>query len=592
MPRRNGPSHTMPLAPAILRSFVRRDGFGLFLLALLTGGLAGGCVVVINTVTLGMHVVLYGLHNGGRLSELPALPLWRCLMVLGFGGLVVGLVGAVLRRRMVRRPVDPVEANALRGGRMSVRDSISLAVQTVLSNGVGASIGLEAGYVQISAAFGSWLGRLFRVRREELRILVGAGAAGAVSAGFDAPIAGAFYAFEIVLGTYSLVNLFPIALAAMAGLGVRHLVRVEGGVPPLMMSWHMGWSAVPGVSLLAILCALTAIVIMYCVTQTQWVFQKLPVPIWLRPVVGGIPVACLAASFPSVLSAGHGGVGLVLAGKIVPSLALLLLLLKAVASCLSIGSGFRGGLFFASLFLGVLAGEGFGDLLAHYGLAPADGQVCAVLGMAAMATAIIGGPMTMICLVLEMTGNMTISSAVVLAAVLSLLTVRRLFGYNFATWRFHLRGETIRSAVDVGRLRALTVQKLMRAQVRSFPAAMTIQQAQAQLTLGIEERLVLVDEEGRYQGIVLVSEITAAPTTEKPVSTLACYRDVMLDPNMTIREAADLFAEAEADVLAVVEDRQSRQLVGQLSERHTLRCYAVELERSRRDLAGDGRFSV
>lgn len=592
MSRGNGSSRMRLLAPATLRSFVRRDGLGLFLLALLTGGLAGCCVLLINVVTLGLHVVFYGLHNGGRLSELPALPLWRCLLVLGGGGLAVGGLSALLRRWMKRRPVDPVEANALHGGRMSVRDSISLAVQTVLSNGVGASIGLEAGYVQISAAFGSWLGRVFHVRREDMRILVGAGAAGAVSAGFDAPIAGAFYAFELVLGTYSLANLFPIALAAMAGLGVRHLMRMDGGLPPLVTSWQMGWADVPGVSLLAILCALVAILIMYCVTQTQVVFQKLPVPVWLRPVAGGLLVACLAAPFPSVLSAGHGGVGLVLKGEIVPSLALLLLVLKAVASCLSIGSGFRGGLFFASLFLGVLAGEAFGALLAPYGLAPADGHVCSVLGMAAMATAIIGGPMTMICMVLEMTGIMPLSSAVVLSATLSLLTVRRLFGYNFATWRFHLRGETIRSAVDVGRFRTLTVQKLMRAQVRSFPASMTIRQAQAQLTLGIEERLVLVDEEGRYQGIVLVSEITAACAGEEPVSSLACYRDIMLEPHMTIREAADLFAEAEADVLAVVEDRQSRQLVGQLSERHTLRCYAVELERSRRDLAGDGRFSV
>lgn len=588
----NGSSRMRLLAPARLRSFVRRDGLGLFLLALLTGGLAGCCVLLINVVTLGLHVVFYGLHNGGRLSELPALPLWRCLLVLGGGGLAVGGLSALLRRWMKRRPVDPVEANALHGGRMSVRDSVSLAVQTVLSNGVGASIGLEAGYVQISAAFGSWLGRVFHVRREDMRILVGAGAAGAVSAGFDAPIAGAFYAFELVLGTYSLANLFPIALAAMAGLGVRHLMRMDGGLPPLVTSWQMGWADVPGVSLLAILCALVAILIMYCVTQTQAVFQKLPVPVWLRPVAGGLLVACLAAPFPSVLSAGHGGVGLVLKGEIVPSLAILLLVLKAVASCLSIGSGFRGGLFFASLFLGVLAGEAFGALLAPYGLAPVDGHVCSVLGMAAMATAIIGGPMTMICMVLEMTGIMPLSSAVVLSATLSLLTVRRLFGYNFATWRFHLRGETIRSAVDVGRFRTLTVQKLMRAQVRSFPAVMTIRQAQAQLTLGIEERLVLVDEEGRYQGIVLVSEITAACAGEEPVSSLACYRDIMLEPHMTIREAADLFAEAEADVLAVVEDRQSRQLVGQLSERHTLRCYAVELERSRRDLAGDGRFSV
>lgn len=575
-----------------IRAFVRRDEVGLTILAALIGALAGGLVVCITRATMWAHVVFYHLHNGGRLSGLSSLPLWRCVLVLGCGGLLVGLMSLVRARFMSRRLVDPVEANALHGGRMSVRDSLFIVAQTVASNGAGASIGLEAGFTQISAACGSWLGQIFRVRRADLRILVGAGAAGGISAAFHAPIAGAFYAFELIIGSYSLENLFPIAVASVAGMGVMHLLGVGGDIPKLVTAWHMSWQAAPGVVILAIICALVSIITMYCVTKAEELFRYLPVPFWIRPAAGGVLLAFLAARYPAVMSAGHAGLVHVLSGALAPSLALGLLGAKMLASSVSLGAGFRGGMFFASLFIGALAGEGFGACLAPYGLAPVDHVVCAILGMSAVASAVIGGPLTIVCMTLEMVDNITIGSGVIVASVLSMLTVRRLFGYSFATWRFHLRGESIRSAVDVGRIRELNVQTLMRVQVRCLKADIPISVARKRFPLGAGERIILVDDAGRYEGMVFVAELNTAEGEDVPVSSLAHHRDVMLVPDMGVKEAVELFTEAEADALAVVEDRLSRQVVGQLSEQHTLRSYAAVLEHTRRDLAGEVRSAV
>ena len=125
-----------------------------------------------------------------------------------------GCIGLAVARYHPRRAVDPIEANALYGGRMSLNDSLIVVLQTIISNGVGASVGLEAGYTQIGSAIASRFGRMFRVRRNDLRLLVGCGAAAAIAGAFNAPLTGAFYAFELVIGTYSLGTFAPVAVAA------------------------------------------------------------------------------------------------------------------------------------------------------------------------------------------------------------------------------------------------------------------------------------------------------------------------------------------------------------------------------------------
>ena len=172
-----------------------------------------------NSVTLLMHELLFNIPNGERLSGVIDIDQGRLLMVPAVGGLAVGIVGLAVATMVAapRRRSD--RGNALYGGRMSLNDSLIVMVQTILSNSVGASIGLEAGFTQIGSAVASRLGRSFRVRRSDLRLLVGCGAAAAIGAAFNAPLTGAFYAFELVIGTYSLVNLAPVVAAI--GLGHR-----------------------------------------------------------------------------------------------------------------------------------------------------------------------------------------------------------------------------------------------------------------------------------------------------------------------------------------------------------------------------------
>jgi len=263
--------------------------------------------------------------------------------------------------------------------------------------------------------------------------------------------------------------------------------------------------------------------------------------------------------------------------------------LKAIASVISLGSGFRGGLFFATLLLGVLGGRlfaaGFDTIWPGLNLDP---NVYAIVGMSALSASVIGGPLTMSFIALESTGNLWLTTAVLVAVIISTQITRELFGYSFATWRLHLRGETIRSAADVGWIRDLTVGRLMRQDLATVNAEMRIEEFRGKFPLGSKNRVVAVDAAGRYVGLALVAE-AHAPDIDAAggLAGILHYRDVALHPAMNIQEAFAVFDAAEAESLVVVETGGEQRPIGILSEAHAMRRYAEESEQRRREAVGD-----
>ena len=311
-------------------------------------------------------------------------------------------------------------------------------------------------------------------------------------------------------------------------------------------------------------------------------------PAWLRPVLGGLAVGGLALLAPSVLASGHGALRTGLTANLDLGMLLLLLGLKSVASAISIGSGFRGGLFFASLLMGALLGKAFAASMLLLSPLPMFPEVIyALVGMSALAVAIVGGPLTMSFLALESTGSLPLTVAVLAAAVVSSLTVRRTFGYSFATWRFHLRGESIRSAVDIGWMRNLTVGRMMRKDIHTVFTTMKMTAFRRENPLGSTNRVVAVGADGRYAGIVWLADAHAAELEVDTVAEVLHHTGTVLLPQMTVKEAVAAFETAEADALAVVDGTDTMQVVGLLTEQYTLRRYAEELEKRRRDLSGE-----
>ncbi len=536
-----------------------------------------------------LHTVLFNLNPGERLSARLSLDPVLALSVPLLGGLLFGAATEVIRRWRPEREVDPIEANALHGGRMSLVGSMIVAAQTIWSSGVGAAVGLEAGYTQAASGIASRIGNAFRLRRGDLRILVGCGAAAGIAGAFGAPLAGAFYAFELIIGSYSPSSLAPIAIAALLGYEVADkLTPAEIGVvapEKMAIASHDLFIA----ALLGLLAALLGITLMRGVALCETLFSRIALRPMVRTMIGGLFVGLCALVSPQVMSSGHGA--LRIAGMLDLSFGFLALLfvLKIAASVASLGSGFRGGLFFSSLLIGGLGGHLLAvALIMAFPTYYFDPNAYSVIGMSSLAASVIGGPLTMIFIALETTGDLWLTTLVLIAVIISAQVTREAFGYSFATWRFHLRGETIRSAADVGWMRELTVGKMMRQDVQTVHASTSVASFREAFPIGSTAYVIAVDEADRYVGLVQVAEIHAAETLpDKSVKDFLHYTDEMLLPSMAVKEAVLAFDRAEAEALAVVDSYLDGKVIGLLTEAYVLRRYSAALERRRQEMLGE-----
>ncbi len=577
---------------AQFRASVRSSEILLVFIAALVGCGAGAAVTLISQAAQLAHVFFYHIALDQRLSAVDRVTPWAALSTPVIGGAAIGLIELWRRHAKARVAVDPVEANALRGGRMSLRDSVVVSLQTLISNGCGASVGLEAGYTQIGAGLASRLGVLLRLRRNDMRIMVGCGAAGAIAAAFGAPLCGAFYAFELIVGVYSVANVAAIMAAALSAV----LTATALGGAPYALNAQVVLAVKPlhylPLMAIGLVAAALGVGVLRATDLIDRGFRATPLPSWARPAVGGLLVGALALVTPQVLAAGHGAMKLDLPLDLTMKALAFLILIKLLAALISLGSGFRGGLFFASLFVGALLGK-LGGVVCHHALHSwnIDQTACVLTGMGVFAVAVVGGPLTMSFLVLETTGDFSVTAPVLAACVLTSLVVRETFGYSFSTWRLHLRGETIRSAADVGWVRSLTVGKLMRRDPPTIAASATVAEFRRRYPLGSTHMVVVLDEQAHYAGLAPTAELFTTKLDDRASDTLvgdlAHDRDLALLPDWNVKEALATFDRAEAETLAVIESEAAAKVIGLLTERFATRRYAEELDKANRGYTGE-----
>ncbi|MBS0240645.1 MAG: chloride channel protein [Proteobacteria bacterium] len=568
------------------RRLLRDDSAALLLASLFAGAAGGAIASVMVAVANHLHSFLFGLADDVRLSAANDVDPLRVIAFVTIGGLLLGMLTTFWPKRS-GSIVDPIEANALHGGRMSLTDSLFVAVQTIASSGFGASLGLEGGFTQLSGAVGSKLGTTMRRRRAHVRMLVAAGAAGAIAGGFGAPFAGAAYGFELILGSYTVVSLAPIVIGAVAGSFASGSLLGEG-YQVMLPALHFAGSG-QFLLLIAIgaISGLIGVLLMLGVTTTERVFLKTKLEAGMRPVVGGAAVAMLGIITPHALGSGHGGVEDILRSNWSISAIGLVLVAKLLSSAISIGSGFRGGLFSTSLFLGALIGAAAAALGGAIGIVPAaDAPLFTIVGMASFAAAVIGAPMTMALLAIEMTNSLSIASPVLIGIVVAGITVRRVFGYSFSTWRFHLRGEAIVGGGDIGWVRDVTAGSLMRRDLATVAETTGADRIRAEFPLGSRKYVAVKDGAGRYLGIVDLALMHADDDRDADLDKYIEHRDDMVAVSSPIDVVLRFFEKSESEILVVVDNLESRRVRGMLTEAFVLRRYRQELEARQRELFG------
>lgn len=575
---------------------IRENEAAIIATAALLGFAVGAGVSVIGAAVVWMHYILFGVPLDGHLSAESELPSINTFVAPAVGGVLVGLTAMVIRYLRPREIVDPIEANALYGGRMSLWDSLNLTLITVISVGFGGSAGLEAAYTQAGSGFASKVGQNLRLRRQDLRLLVGCGSAAAISAAFNSPLSGAFYAFELVIGSYTLQALAPVASAALCGNLAIH--AMADGKPLFEMPGTVALHSRDYLLflLLGFGAALISVVAMRAVTVVENSLRHRKAPGWLRPIIGGTGVGAVAAFYPGVLGSGHGEISYILSGGLPMEPLIMLLLAKIVASAFTVGSGMRGGLFSSSLLLGTIFGGAVAAVLqALFPALPINPVAYALVGMGAVAAGIVGAPITMTLLVLETTGNFSLTIGVMAAVIACVVVVRQTFGYSFATWRFHVRGLQIRGAYDVGWIADLTVGKLMRRDPHLVPASETVAQIREHFPLGGPKYAFVCNEGGVYLGTIetVDAHSTAYDATAGTMTAADLVHDEPrhLTPGENIHAALAMFTKSASEVLPVIESAKTGRVLGFVSEAYLLRRYSQELEKHRIEEANGGVFS-
>ena len=507
----------------------------------------------------------------GGLKDLPA---WRIVLAPVVGGLVVGLF--VRYATQDKRPLgvaDEIEAAALRGGRMHLTRALQGAFVNAASIGAGASVGREGPVVHLGAAIASWFAKRFNLPRASALTLLGCGVAAAIAASFNAPIAGVFFALEVVVGHYALSAFAPIVIASVIGTMISraHYGDFPAFIVPetlTVSAWEFGIFAILGITSAAI-----AYLFMRSIFNMQDLAEKIPGPVWTKPAYAGLVVGLIALLFPQVLGVGYGITDQAIRGLLTFELLISLLFIKIFATALCIGFGFGGGVFSPSLVVGAMLGGVFGAAAAAIAPVPASGLgVYSIVGMGAVAGAVLGAPISTVLIVFELTGDYKVTIAVMVAVALASIILQQFGGRSFFLTQLKRRGVVLAGGREHDHLRAMPARRVMVREFATVGPGTHLAELRRRIARAPHGVLFVVDGDGRLSGVVALSDMSDALFDHSldelvKANDLARTPRTVLSQNNTLYEAMGAFGPAGDPYVAVVTDKESMRLVGVLLER-------------------------
>jgi CIC family chloride channel protein len=418
-----------------------REGRGpvLWVLGILVGLLAGYATVGLRLGISFVEQTAFGVTEENLATQAATLPYLRLVLIpLATGVVIASLYYLGQRFGLITEPAgkavaDVLEARAVKGGKVELRSGLYSALLSAISLGGGASAGREGPAVHLGGTMGSALAAWLKMPARASRILLACGAAAAVSASFNAPVAGALFAFEVVLGHYALRSIAPVAVASVVGALILRAHLGEDPVFGHLPIAPVGLWDYPAAAVLGIAAAGLAIVFDRGVLHgppmvTGWA-DRIGFPHWLLPIPGGLLIGLLALIAPEILGVGYEATSNALQVAYPLQLLLLFIVLKVIATAITLSFRFAGGVFSPSMYLGAMLGSAFGLIMvALFGDHTAGAGFFAVIGMGAVAGAVLGAPLSTTLIVFELTSSYEASVAVLVAVSLATLLTQSALG--------------------------------------------------------------------------------------------------------------------------------------------------------------------
>ncbi len=515
------------------------------------------------------------------------LPWHHKLLAPAIGAFLVGLIVQYFSREAKGHGVPEVmEAIALRNGVIRPRVVVAKLLASSLYIGAGGSVGREGPVIQIGSSVGSTIGQFLRVNPQRMKTFVACGAAAGIAAAFNAPVAGALFSVEVILGDFGVPQFSPIVISSVVATVVSRSFLGDFpafAVPP----YHLvsPFELIP-YAMLGILAGLVAVMFIRTLYRFETFFDHLKTPEYVKTVIGGLLVGLIGIFIPHIYGVGYDTMDRALQSDMMWQWLLLLIFVKTLATSISLGSGGSGGVFAPSLFLGTMTGGFFGAFVHEFlPNTTAESGAYALVGMGAVVAAATHAPITAILIIFEMTNDYKIILPLMISTIIATLISTKLQKESIYTIKLVRRGIDIFKGKDINVLHGIKVRDVVEQDYQTVQEGLPFRRLVKLIWESPKPEFFVINRNGDFEGVITLAEVRQALQDEEVLGDIVVAKDLAISdiPTISAEDTLDnalkIMAQRNIDFLPVVDSRHPNKLVGQIRWRDVMEAYNREVTR-------------
>ena len=525
---------------------------------------------------------------GNLLQNIMNTPWYWILIIPIIGGLIVGPIIYYLAPEAKGHGVPEVmQAILLKGGQIRGRVAIVKTIASAITIGTGGSVGREGPIIQIGSSLGSVVGQFLRVSPKRLKTLVGCGAAAGIAAAFNAPIAGALFAVEIVLMDFAVAQFSPIVISSVMATVISH--TFEGNftafiVPkyqlasPLEIGFYFVLGAASG---------FVAFLFIKTLYYSEEIFDnRIKIPEYLKPALGGVGIGIIALVFPEIMGVGYDSINIALTGQLIWYFALALIFMKILATSLTLGSGGSGGIFAPSLFMGAMLGYFFGTFVhTYFPDITASPGAYALVAMGGLVAGTTRAPITAIIIVFELTNDYRIILPLMITCIMSMIVSSKLSRESIYTLKLVLRNIGLKEGMETNVMESIFVKNVYRKEFEAINVADNFSQIVNRVIQGKVTDFPVISLDEHVNGMISIHDIKDYLYEKESLQNILIAGDISnsnfetLSPEDSCQTALDKFRKYSYEGLPVVDKTNSGRILGVIWRRDIQDAYDREIEK-------------
>ncbi len=559
----------------------------MIVIAIIIGVLAGFSAIGIRAMIKFFSELSFP-GTGNLLQNIIATPWYLIIIIPIVGGIIVGPIIYYLAPEAKGHGVPEVmQAILLKGGQIRGRVAIVKALASAISIGTGGSVGREGPIIQIGSSLGSVVGQFLRVSPKRLKTLVGCGAAAGIAAAFNAPIAGALFAVEIVLMDFAVAQFSPIVISSVMATVISH--TFEGNftafiVPKYQLASpvEIGFYFVLGAA-----SGLVAFLFIKTLYYSEEIFDnRIKIPEYLKPALGGVGIGIIALVFPEIMGVGYDSINIALTGNLIWYFALALIFMKILATSLTLGSGGSGGIFAPSLFMGAMLGYFFGTFVhSYFPDITASPGAYALVAMGGLVAGTTRAPITAIIIVFELTNDYRIILPLMITCIMSMIVSSKLTRESIYTLKLVLRNIGIKEGMETNIMESIFVKNVYRKEFEAINVADNFSQIVNRVIQGKVTDFPVINLNDHVIGMISIHDIKDYLYEKEALQNLLIAGDISnsnfetLSPDDSCQTALDKFRKFSYEGLPVVDKTNSGRILGVIWRRDIQDAYDREIEK-------------